>query len=40
MTLYITPVIYYYLDRLQAMVKERLFGYGKQDPAQQEPEIS
>ncbi len=40
MTLYITPVIYYYLDRLQAAVKVRFFGYGKQDVAHQGPEVS
>ncbi len=27
MTLYITPVIYYYLDRIQSAVKVRLFGH-------------
>jgi HAE1 family hydrophobic/amphiphilic exporter-1 len=27
MTLYITPVIYYYLDRIQAVVKVRFFGH-------------
>ena len=40
MTLYITPVIYYYLDRLQAAVKVRFFGYGKHDAAHQGPEVS
>ena len=36
MTLYITPVIYYYLDHLQTAIKVRLFGYAKQDMAVQE----
>ncbi len=40
MTLYITPVIYYYLDRIQAAVKERLFGYKKQETTYREPEVS
>ena len=31
MTLYITPVIYYYLDRLQTEIKVRLFGYARQE---------
>lgn len=33
MTLYITPVIYYYLDHLQTEIKVRFFGYAKQDKA-------
>ncbi len=37
MTLYITPVIYYYLDRLQTEVKVRFFGYAKQESAHEEP---
>ena len=40
MTLYITPVIYYYLDRLQAAVKVRFFGYGKQEAVHRGPEVS
>lgn len=36
MTLYITPVIYYYLDHFQTEVKVRLYGYTDQDTALQE----
>ena len=36
MTLYITPVIYYYLDLLQTEIKVRFFRYAKQETAHQE----
>jgi len=34
MTLYITPVIYYYLDRVQTAVRERFFRHGGETPGQ------
>ncbi len=39
MTLYITPVIYYYLDRLQGWARVRLFGLDREERVFQEPEL-
>ena len=39
MTLYITPVIYYYLDRLQGWARVRLFGLDREEQVFQEPEL-